>query len=88
MKINTCGVKEALIRLECKFYGKIDLGGYEMFMGKILYICCDESILEGNQVAIDKHEFICRLGPKELYSKIESLSIFMMKRYEGDIYEG
>lgn len=87
-KIKTCGVKEALIRLECTLHSTMDLGNFEMFLGNIVNIFCDDTVLEDNHVSIDKHEFISRLGPKELYSKIESSSIFMMKRYEGNIYEG
>ena len=70
-KIKTYGVKESLIRLECTLHSQIDLGGYEMFLGKIMSIYCDNSILEDKQVSIDKHEFISRLGPKELYAKIQ-----------------
>jgi flavin reductase (DIM6/NTAB) family NADH-FMN oxidoreductase RutF len=85
-KIKTYGVKESLIRLECTLHSQIDLGGYEMFLGKIMSIYCDNSILEDKQVSIDKHEFISRLGPKELYAKIQSSIIFKMERC-SDVYE-
>jgi flavin reductase (DIM6/NTAB) family NADH-FMN oxidoreductase RutF len=86
-RIETCGIKESLIRLECTLHSRIDLGDYEMFLGKILSIYCDNSILEDKQVAIDRHEFISRLGPKELYAKIQSSIIFKMERCV-DVYKG
>lgn len=87
-KIKTCGVKESLIRLECKLHNQLDLGGYEMFLGEILSIYCADSILDDNQISIDKHEFISRLGPKDLYLKVEPSNLFKMERYGGNVYEG
>ncbi len=86
-KIKTCGVKESLIRLECCLHNRIDLGSYEMFLGKILSIYCENSILEDNQVSINKYDFISRLGPKELYAKIQSSIVFKLERC-ADAYEG
>lgn len=79
-KVKTPGVKECLIRLECELHKQIEFDGYEMFLGNILTVFCDDSILENNQASIDKHEFISRLGPKELYLRIEPGSIFRMGR--------
>lgn len=84
-KIKTCGIKESLIRLECALHNRIDLGGYEMFLGKIVSIYCDNSILEDKQVSIDRHDFFARLGPKESYLKLDHSNIFHMKRHEGTI---
>lgn len=86
-KIKTCGIKESLIRFECKLHSKIDLIGYEMYLGKILNIYCDDSVLEAGQIVLDKHEFISRLGSKELYARIIPISIFSMKRFENYEYE-
>lgn len=87
-KIKTCGIKESLIRFECKLYSKIDLIGYEMFLGKILNIYCDDSVVEDDMVSLNKHEFISRLGLKELYARIIPTSIFSIKRFENYVYEG
>lgn len=87
-EVETPGIKETLIRLECKLYDIIDFEGYEMFLGKVLNIFCEDSILDNSQVSIDKHEFISRLGPKEVYLKVKSSNIFKMERYTGNVYEG
>lgn len=86
-KIRTAGIKEALIRLECRLHSSIDFDGYEMFLGNIVNVYCDDSIIKGDQVSIEKYDFISRLGPKELYLRTEPKSIFRMKRHTN-VYEG
>lgn len=79
-KIKTFGVKESLIRLECTLHSTINFDNFEMFLGNIVNIYCDDTILDDAQVSTEKHKFISRLGSKELYLKIMPEMIFTMKR--------
>ncbi len=74
-KLETPSIKESLIRLECKLHSLIDLGGYEMFMGKIQCIYCDNSILEDHQVSINKHNFIVSFQPDAVWRKLDELAV-------------
>lgn len=79
-KVKTYGIKECLIRLECKLYKVINFKNYEMFLGEIVSVYCDDSIIQKGEISIFKHKFIARLGHKALYSKIGTPNIFNMKR--------
>jgi|SRR3989344_508390 len=81
-KVKTYGIKECLIRLECKLYKTINFKNYEMFLGEIVNVYCDNSIIQKGEISIFKHKFIARLGPKALYSKIGPENIFKVKRCE------
>ena len=78
--IMTAGIAEAKIRLECVLHGSMEFDGYEMFLGKVVSIYCADRVVENDTVSIAKHEFIGRLGPKELYLKVVEQNVFKMLR--------
>lgn len=81
-KIKTAGIKECSIRLECKLIKVISFSGYEMFLGEVVNIFCDNSILKDGKASFLKHKFISRLGSKELYLEIKNP--FKIKRIENN----